>query len=373
VDKNRIIMRALLIIIVAVLVATGLIFYIMYSILARHLVADLTNRTYSMQKYLREMLVFDDFYVVSSNDAESVTQLRGKLSSIKEAIGFPAGVQQLYIAYIDSDGNLLTSLSPDERLPAGYLLDRLQQSFNDSALVVTEFIYTTGGKAIFGSYWTILNQRGEPVGVICIEFDITTIYLGFLDSLLYVGIASLLIIGISSALGYLSMSKARDNIYKFMAYCDILTGYDNRMAFESKLARCNELATEGSSITVMVFDVNNLKIVNDTLGHKDGDELIKNTADIIAEHIGDNKALYRIGGDEFGALLVDYTWEKVSGILKAIRSESRNVLNDMPFSCAVGMSRYDRSGDSSIRDALLRADSSMYEDKKKSKGVTPFK
>ena len=367
--RNKFVKRALIVIIAAILATTALVYFFMYTRITQSLIYDFSTRTYLVQSYLGNVLGFEDFVAVSRGHEYEIDEVREKLLDARSAMGAFVGIQQLYIAYINSDGNLSTSLLPGEYLPTGHLLSKLHQSFDEVAFVTSDYIYTSERGAIFGSYRAVVNRYGIPVGVICIELDVTAIYDGFMVSLMHIGTTSLIIIIIASVISYLIMVKASDNIYKIMAYSDILTGYENRMAFESKLKKCDILAKEGNSVTVMVFDVNNLKIVNDTLGHNCGDELIKNTADIISEHIGEKKALYRIGGDEFGALLVNYSWEKVSNILKAIRSESRNVLKDVPFSCAVGMSRYDKSGDSSIRDAFLRADDSMYEDKQRSKGV----
>jgi len=118
----------------------------------------------------------------------------------------------------------------------------------------------------------------------------------------------------------------------------------------------------------MIFDLNNLKVVNDAYGHKYGDTLIKNSADILASHLGDPKRLYRIGGDEFAAVLVDLAWPELQKILLNIRNDNRTVMDNMPFSCAAGMARFDKTGDRSVREAMQRADDAMYEDKRRSKG-----
>jgi diguanylate cyclase (GGDEF)-like protein len=86
------------------------------------------------------------------------------------------------------------------------------------------------------------------------------------------------------------------------SYKDTLTGLFNRRAYDDHL---NTLATQEnlSNITVLVFDVNGLKRVNDTMGHSAGDELIRGTADVIQEYFGSFGKCYRTGGDEFVAII----------------------------------------------------------------------
>ncbi len=98
--------------------------------------------------------------------------------------------------------------------------------------------------------------------------------------------------------------KKEAAIYKHLAYTDLLTDLPNRAAFEEEQHRL--LQTEGSfEVTLFVFDLNNLKYFNDTFGHQAGDLAIRTVADCMANTFGEHGTCYRIGGDEFAALLVD--------------------------------------------------------------------
>jgi diguanylate cyclase (GGDEF)-like protein len=90
-----------------------------------------------------------------------------------------------------------------------------------------------------------------------------------------------------------------------LALADPLTGLANTRHFEDRFARA--LATtslKGNPLACLVIDVDNFKMVNDTLGHPVGDELLKALSVRLAWHIGPRDTLARTGGDEFTAILV---------------------------------------------------------------------
>ncbi len=89
-----------------------------------------------------------------------------------------------------------------------------------------------------------------------------------------------------------------------LANHDALTGLLNRRSFEERLAyevsRATRYQLEGSMI---LLDIDGLKEVNDTLGHAQGDELIRDIGRLIAERMRETDVVARLGGDEFGAPL----------------------------------------------------------------------
>lgn len=90
------------------------------------------------------------------------------------------------------------------------------------------------------------------------------------------------------------------------AYTDELTGLGNRRAFEQDLAReVHRSQRSGTPITVAMMDLDHLKQTNDTLGHPAGDHLLRQTARSLRRGLRRSDRIYRIGGDEFAAILVD--------------------------------------------------------------------
>lgn len=83
---------------------------------------------------------------------------------------------------------------------------------------------------------------------------------------------------------------------------DSLTGLNNRRAFESEKSRCEDTPPE-NNFTIFSMDLNELKKTNDDLGHETGDELIIGAAQCMKQSFGSYGTIYRIGGDEFAAIL----------------------------------------------------------------------
>ena len=87
-----------------------------------------------------------------------------------------------------------------------------------------------------------------------------------------------------------------------IAFTDANTGLGNPAAFKNKFEELDRTKSNYSYIGLIQFDVNNLKVINDTLGHEAGDLLIKTAAEIIERSFGVIGKCYRVGGDEFVAI-----------------------------------------------------------------------
>lgn len=109
---------------------------------------------------------------------------------------------------------------------------------------------------------------------------------------------------------------------------DTLTGLVNRSIFDSKLDELLRDALETGRIHAMLYlDLDQFKIVNDTCGHVAGDELLRQIAGRLADHIRSGDTLARMGGDEFGVLLVDST----ESMALEIANRMRQSITDLRF------------------------------------------
>ncbi|MDE5939029.1 MAG: GGDEF domain-containing protein [Lachnospiraceae bacterium] len=165
-----------------------------------------------------------------------------------------------------------------------------------------------------------------------------------------------------------------------LAYRDGLTGVGNRTAFQERLEELEGKKREASGIAIMMFDVNDLKYVNDHMGHQRGDELIVGCADIIKTALEkEGGSCFRIGGDEFAGVLVG---ENAAGRCEAVLALFRDAVdsyNAVPkqrirISIAGGYAVYDASQENEmLMDVYQQADVRMYENKKqiKSRQVRP--
>lgn len=165
-----------------------------------------------------------------------------------------------------------------------------------------------------------------------------------------------------------------------LAYRDGLTGVGNRTAFQEWLEELEGKKKEYPGIAIMMFDVNDLKYVNDHLGHQRGDDLIVGSADIIKSALeAVEGSCYRIGGDEFAGILIgEKVEERCEKVLSLFR-DAMECYNTMPeqsirISIAGGYAVYDANQeDELLMEVYQQADVRMYENKKqiKSKQIKP--
>jgi diguanylate cyclase (GGDEF)-like protein len=103
---------------------------------------------------------------------------------------------------------------------------------------------------------------------------------------------------------FMLVSERAVTVHKVAASCDPLTGMFNRRGFSEATARMIEReAKAGRPITVMIFDIDHFKSINDRFGHPAGDEVLKLFANIITQTLRLTDLSGRIGGEEFAAML----------------------------------------------------------------------
>lgn len=159
-------------------------------------------------------------------------------------------------------------------------------------------------------------------------------------------------------------------IVRNLAYMDGLTGLGNRTAYLEKL---EELEQKGEgSIGIVFLDINNLKQVNDHMGHEAGDKLICMAAELIDSTFGKEGESYRIGGDEFCVLIEGETIytrykERLDQFEQRIKAE--NEKKEVPFRVQVaqGFSICNQLITTKIDQTIAEADGRMYSDKARQK------
>ena len=155
-----------------------------------------------------------------------------------------------------------------------------------------------------------------------------------------------------------------------MARRDELTGIKNKNAFaEQSLILDNRIKEEGKyfQFGIVMCDVNDLKMLNDTRGHSFGDEAIQRTSRIICD-IFKHSPVFRIGGDEFVVILTDHDYKEREKLLEALKDESyENKITISGPVIACGLAVFEADKDSCFSDVFKRADAAMYENKKEIK------
>ena len=145
---------------------------------------------------------------------------------------------------------------------------------------------------------------------------------------------------------------------------DVMTGVKNKHAYVDLEQRINNRLGEGESVkfAIAVCDVNGLKKVNDTLGHKAGDDLIKNACAMISECFT-GRQVFRIGGDEFAVIGVDDMADGMEEMVKSLvdLSVKNNKTGEPVIACGMSAAGDD---DPDLGRVFERADKAMYENKK---------
>ena len=157
---------------------------------------------------------------------------------------------------------------------------------------------------------------------------------------------------------------------EYLLYRDTLTGVYNRNYYNDKVK--DKLDSWEYPQTIIVSDINNLKIVNDNYGHLIGDELLKRFAEMLIQAFPECKLILRMGGDEFYLILESTNEEQVGNAIskvKKIISETcltADKNKNIKMSAAFGYATRNSAGQS-IDSIIAFADGSMYEDKRKMK------
>lgn len=153
------------------------------------------------------------------------------------------------------------------------------------------------------------------------------------------------------------------NLFK-QAYFDELTQLHNRRYCMEEMERIGEKKEE--DVTIICFDVNNLKTVNDNLGHTKGDFLIKTAAQIIDKTFRESGITGRMGGDEFIGI-IRLKQEKMKKLMEDFErniTEKNKEIDDFKISIAYGYALVGEIEDRNIERVYQLADKRMYEKKK---------
>lgn len=150
-----------------------------------------------------------------------------------------------------------------------------------------------------------------------------------------------------------------------IAYRDPLTGVKSKNAYDEACQQMDERisGTEEPAFAAVLFDINNLKLVNDTQGHNAGDTYIRNATHIICQHFS-HSPVFRIGGDEFVAILERVDYERREEIFREFDLMMKHHAEKGDVAVAFGYSCFDPKTDKNIKAVIKRADSNMYKHKK---------
>ncbi|MBS0388649.1 MAG: diguanylate cyclase, partial [Proteobacteria bacterium] len=163
----------------------------------------------------------------------------------------------------------------------------------------------------------------------------------------------------------------------YQAAHDALTGLVNRREFERRLQEAVDGARRGDANHVLCYlDLDRFKVINDTSGHQAGDSLLRDIAKVVRSGVRDSDTVGRLGGDEFGMLLMGCPLDKARQIADEICrkvADHRFVWRDRIFNVGASIGLVEVSRDAaSIEEVLAAADSACYQAKRQGSHVTVY-
>jgi diguanylate cyclase (GGDEF) domain len=146
------------------------------------------------------------------------------------------------------------------------------------------------------------------------------------------------------------------------ANIDALTGVKNRNAYRVYEERINAQidVNRAPEFAITILDVNDLKKVNDTQGHKAGDQYLRDACRIICSTFK-RSPVFRVGGDEFCVLSQGDDYARIDELIEMMNAHNDDAIENGGIVIAVGMARYEK--ESTVAPVYERADQTMYENK----------
>ena len=155
-----------------------------------------------------------------------------------------------------------------------------------------------------------------------------------------------------------------------LATKDILTGLNNRVCYNESLSKLISISKRNQeSFGLVVFDLDNFKMVNDRFGHQEGDEVLMAFGQILETCLRDSDHAFRFGGDEFCCLLIDSDAKANEQIAKRINEtlEAHAIFIQHGVSCSAGATTFLQTDDA--RSLFDRADKALYKAKHAGKNM----
>lgn len=222
-----------------------------------------------------------------------------------------------------------------------------------------------------------VTQNGEIVGYVALRFGLGQYYqrlIGYVSMILSVALVAFLFMRFSLSRMEKLVNRAESDL-DYLAHTDPVTQLPNRHAFNKQLADYLAHADKtGGEVGLILLDLDNFKVVNDTMGHQCGDLLLRMLAMRLIGATRNTDIVCRIGGDEFVVIIgrIDKTVADIQSIanriLEVLAEPFKFESNEFFLTASVGSSLYPR--DASDRETLIRkADTAMYSAKMKGKNT----
>lgn len=162
--------------------------------------------------------------------------------------------------------------------------------------------------------------------------------------------------------------KAMEAQLRQLSITDPLTGVENRRSFMLQLERLHaRQRRHGHALSVLMFDLDWFKLINDQHGHAVGDEVLRHFTQLVGQRLRRSDHFGRLGGEEFAALLPDTTLDGAHTTAEMLRHSVAHfpaitAVGPVPITVSVGVAEVDAQ-DTEPNDVLVRADAALYQAK----------
>lgn len=167
--------------------------------------------------------------------------------------------------------------------------------------------------------------------------------------------------------------KSLVNALNRRVFVDALTSVRNKGAFTDYIGKLQDRVDSGEQFefAIGIFDCNDLKQINDQYGHDKGDIYLKTACQLICK-VFDHSPVFRIGGDEFAAVLMNNDFKNRDQLVEQFEKRRKEICNSAEnkweeVHIALGIAVYDSKKDKSVDEIAQRADKTMYENKRMEK------
>ncbi|SDY13239.1 PAS domain S-box-containing protein/diguanylate cyclase (GGDEF) domain-containing protein [Evansella caseinilytica] len=299
-----------------------------------------------------------ELYKVQEELRESRSQLQNIVDSITVCL-WSADVKNGELLYISPACSKIFGYTQKEFYTTKALWQKMMYPQADDTLA-EQFAKIKNGKKIYLEY-PLESKRGD---ILWVNNSIVPVLndSGGLER-------------VDGVLTDISWRKQAEKELKYMAFHDHLTNLPNRRRFNEKLRRAMDKAKqEHRKVAVMYLDLDRFKYINDALGHKEGDELLKQVAERLTCCLGEDDLVARQGGDEFSIILQSITeLHEVCRVSEKIHDLFNTPVElkgyEYNITTSIGVSIYPDHADS-VEGLIKRADQALYLAKDKGRSNT---
>ncbi|MBR3224148.1 MAG: GGDEF domain-containing protein [Atopobiaceae bacterium] len=341
------------------------------------------RRSFYVQMRISRMKDDDNYIVIAVSDIDELVKKRRAEERVEEERTVYARLHAItgnfiVVYVVNPETNHFREFSSTEAYARYFALEKEGEDFFERARKVTCRYIHTADLSLFLTSFTKANVLAaiERDGIFTLGYRFMVegrpIHVQLKAALVEESRGPRLIVGLNDVDAQVRQEKEAETLLakaQAQANVDALTGVKNKHAYQEAEDRLNGQieSHQASPFAIVVFDVNDLKKVNDAGGHQAGDQHLRNACRIICEAFK-RSPVYRVGGDEFAVIAQGVDYDHIEERLWDVSVHNEEALHTGDVVIACGMARF--ADDDCVAAVFERADRLMYEDKSKLKSET---